>query len=784
MQRLTKGRVVFMQLHVVLTDLLRTTLQAATAVVPTLVAAILRTDQNLHLTIALVGIILLILFLIIFPISYVIGTIPTGRPVAPLSVPILVLGTRPSGGAINATLQTSLFRPIESGVALQQLLVGLDREPRRPRLLGPAARRGHWITPSVGELRGLVLEHRHRPQPVFRPLRRGRIHHLRRHPSVTPSPAHEATHERSPGDHNLFFDVRRRWSSNEIPAVRPPAIARIRRPPATGFRRSPPPAVSDDRRNPVTAMDSGDRQNPAGGGSFRRLPESGRRRQFPTIAGIRPTAAVSSDRRRPGLRRSPAAARFRQPPAAETEVLKCWEHHRSLGAWPVDPRIIEYVHRSGLFHLTQVQWIRLDWPLITVLVERWRSETHTFHLRHGEMSITLQDVAILMGLPIDGDVVVGNTTLDWTDVCMTLLSDVPDMMKRGSVKLSWLRERFTVIAKDASAEVVRRHARAYLLHLLGCTIFNDKTGNSVPLMYLPLLEDLDRVSRYSWGGATLGYLYRQLSIACKSDAKAICGSLTLLQLWSWERLHVGRPDITMHPLAQDMPLGHRSKLDHQEDYQMWHRRTDYIIPPDEKSVGIGRVEYMAWYWSITRWYIGRPGFTYDMRYESRDHIERSLMYIDGVLSHVQRTYSSTSHAGPSEPCADTPQQPDDAGPSHCSPDVMTVSQYGLYDVGASQILTDEGMTDTQPPQSTVGTYRRQRRHRGSTSTLPQQSQSDLLGETLGSISEDMDFETAQSESCHAILVHETQSQSETEVDVQEQCHSRSRGRASRKGKKR
>ncbi|MQM00653.1 hypothetical protein Taro_033395 [Colocasia esculenta] len=66
------------------------------------------------------------------------------------------------------------------------------------------------------------------------------------------------------------------------------------------------------------------------------------------------------------------------------------------------------------------------------------------------------------------------------------------------------------------------------------------------------------------------------------------------------------------------------------------------------------------------------------------------------------------------------------------------------------ILTDEGMPDTQPPQSTVGTYRRQRRHRDSTRTLPQQSQFDLLGETLDSISEDMDSETTQSESCDAI----------------------------------
>ncbi|MQL95392.1 hypothetical protein Taro_028059 [Colocasia esculenta] len=86
------------------------------------------------------------------------------------------------------------------------------------------------------------------------------------------------------------------------------------------------------------------------------------------------------------------------------------------------------------------------------------------------------------------------------------------------------------------------------------------------------------------------------------------------------------------------------------------------------------------------------------------------------------------------------------------------------------------MTDTHPPQSTVGTYRRQRRHKGSTSTLPQQSQSDLLGETLGSISEDIDSETAQSGSCDAILVHDTQSQSEIEVDAQEQCHSRGRDR--------
>ena len=40
-----------------------------------------------------------------------------------------------------------------------------------------------------------------------------------------------------------------------------------------------------------------------------------------------------------------------------------------------------------------------DWCLLTVLVDRWRPETHTFHLPCGEMAPTLQDVTFLIGLP-------------------------------------------------------------------------------------------------------------------------------------------------------------------------------------------------------------------------------------------------------------------------------------------------------------------------------------------------------------------------------------------------
>ena len=46
--------------------------------------------------------------------------------------------------------------------------------------------------------------------------------------------------------------------------------------------------------------------------------------------------------------------------------------------------------------------VLLDKSLLSSLVDRWRPETHTFHLPCGEMAPTLQDVSYLLGLPLAG----------------------------------------------------------------------------------------------------------------------------------------------------------------------------------------------------------------------------------------------------------------------------------------------------------------------------------------------------------------------------------------------
>ncbi|KAL6316687.1 hypothetical protein AAG906_019618 [Vitis piasezkii] len=52
---------------------------------------------------------------------------------------------------------------------------------------------------------------------------------------------------------------------------------------------------------------------------------------------------------------------------------------------------------------------------------------------------------------------------------------------------------------------------------------------------------------YSWGSAVLAHLYRELCRASLDGATDIAGCVTLLQLWSWERLHLGRPDFGRPP---------------------------------------------------------------------------------------------------------------------------------------------------------------------------------------------------------------------------------------------
>src|ERR1051325_8146708 len=71
------------------------------------------------------------------------------------------------------------------------------------------------------------------------------------------------------------------------------------------------------------------------------------------------------------------------------------------------PFIVPYLEHAGFGEVIKISNYTIDSKFILALCEGWRLETHTFHLPIGECTVTLEDVYMLIGLPIDGKAVNG-----------------------------------------------------------------------------------------------------------------------------------------------------------------------------------------------------------------------------------------------------------------------------------------------------------------------------------------------------------------------------------------
>ena len=130
--------------------------------------------------------------------------------------------------------------------------------------------------------------------------------------------------------------------------------------------------------------------------------------------------------------------------------------------------------------------------LVSAFVERWHPETNTFHFNFGEMTCTLDDVHNILGIRVDGRSVEADGDDNYAAILGQALgiepADARNVVERGGVvTLEWLRDTFPVVSDIDSQERIDRCARAYLLYLLGCTLFVDKSGTRVSVLILRLL---------------------------------------------------------------------------------------------------------------------------------------------------------------------------------------------------------------------------------------------------------------------------------------------------------
>ncbi|XP_070032906.1 serine/threonine-protein phosphatase 7 long form homolog [Nicotiana tomentosiformis] len=186
------------------------------------------------------------------------------------------------------------------------------------------------------------------------------------------------------------------------------------------------------------------------------------------------------------------------------------------------PCVVRRLQDTGFYRILEIGRLQLDWSLITALIERWQPETHIFYLTIGEATITLHDVEVIYGLPVDGHPVSLPHAMreltggHYLDMLQQLTSYRPQeetaLAGASRLQLTTIRDHLEVLHPHITGDTpklhIHRYTRLLLLLMFEGVLFPNTSGNLVILRFLHHLERLDDLPQYNWGAAVLAYLYR------------------------------------------------------------------------------------------------------------------------------------------------------------------------------------------------------------------------------------------------------------------------------------
>jgi hypothetical protein len=165
--------------------------------------------------------------------------------------------------------------------------------------------------------------------------------------------------------------------------------------------------------------------------------------------------------------------------------------------------IVPILEQIGFLEVSRIRGFLFDMNMVTALVERWRPETHTFHLPVGEVTVTLEDVAVHLGVPIHGRPIVKVDPFDVEEICFRLLGAVPQLNPENPrernpgrcVTNVFLQRIYTAdLPYNPTEEDLNQRARAYILRMIGGLLMPDKSSSKTHLKYLSLLENIFQIT--------------------------------------------------------------------------------------------------------------------------------------------------------------------------------------------------------------------------------------------------------------------------------------------------
>ncbi|XP_017251308.1 protein MAINTENANCE OF MERISTEMS-like isoform X2 [Daucus carota subsp. sativus] len=154
-----------------------------------------------------------------------------------------------------------------------------------------------------------------------------------------------------------------------------------------------------------------------------------------------------------------------------------------------------------LLNLLEFPGVELMPALVCYFLKFYNITENVFCFNGQVLSISLEDVLFLTGLPIDGDAVISNDNRD--------VDGFRRVFQLENEKNKTFKE-LKKVAKDVNLDNDTRK-KAVLLLMVRCFIVPNCNGHTVTTTYLRFIEDLSRVDSYAWGAALLAFLYHAIA---------------------------------------------------------------------------------------------------------------------------------------------------------------------------------------------------------------------------------------------------------------------------------
>nr|KAJ0190794.1 hypothetical protein LSAT_V11C800433110 [Lactuca sativa] len=192
------------------------------------------------------------------------------------------------------------------------------------------------------------------------------------------------------------------------------------------------------------------------------------------------------------------------------------------------------ITQVGFGHLLQIPSHVLRRTQLIELMETWNIERQSFIFPSGDITITLLDVVLILGLRVIGQPVILKEDTPLTNLEIEFGSSVQNRF----ITVDSLKDRLESLGERADSSFVR----VFLLYCFGTLLFTSGNGK-VDSRYLLFLEDLDYVSSFAWGAAVKEDLHECLTQWKSKRTNSVRGCLILLQIWSYEHIVIGRPKL-------------------------------------------------------------------------------------------------------------------------------------------------------------------------------------------------------------------------------------------------